>query len=55
LKRAVQKYVEDVVAEKVISGGLKEGDKIQLDYNPEEGMRVSIPKKVKKAKDTASE
>ena len=55
LKRAVQKYVEDVVAEKVISGGLKEGDKIQLDYDPEDGMRVVVPKKVKKAKDTASE
>jgi hypothetical protein len=43
------------VAEKVISGGLKDGDKIQLDYDPEGGMRVVLPKKVKKAKDTASE
>ncbi len=55
LKRAVQKFVEDVVAEKVIAGGFKEGEKILLDYNPEDGMRVVNPKKVKKAKDTASE
>ena len=55
LKRAVQKYVEDVVAEKVIGGGLKEGDKIQLDYHPEEGMRVVAQKKGKKAKDPATE
>jgi ATP-dependent Clp protease ATP-binding subunit ClpC len=33
LKRAIQKYIEDLVAEEMINGNIKDGDKIQLDYN----------------------
>ena len=33
LKRAIQKYIEDLVAEEMINGNIKDGDKIILDYN----------------------
>jgi len=33
LKRAIQKYIEDLVAEEMINGTINEGDKIALDYN----------------------
>ena len=35
LKRAIQKYVEDPLAEQIINASIKEGDKIQLDLNEE--------------------
>lgn len=35
LKRAIQKYVEDVLAEEVIKTGLEKGDKIVIDYDEE--------------------
>jgi ATP-dependent Clp protease ATP-binding subunit ClpC len=59
LKRAIQKYVEDAVAEKMIAGELHEGDKIVLEHIEEaEELAVSIksatPTKSKK-KDTPSE
>jgi len=31
LKRVIQKYIEDVLAEQIISNKLKEGDQIHLD------------------------
>ena len=40
LKRALQKYVEDEMAEMIISSSVKEGDTIQLDYNKEEKKMV---------------
>lgn len=56
LKRAIQKYVEDTVAEKIISGGLKEGDKIVVDLNDQQEIEVSSgTKKSRKMKDTPSE
>jgi ATP-dependent Clp protease ATP-binding subunit ClpC len=33
LKRAIQKYVEDVLAEEIIKGELQEGDQIMLDFD----------------------
>jgi ATP-dependent Clp protease ATP-binding subunit ClpC len=55
LKRAIQKYVEDTVAEKIISGGLKEGEKIVVDLNDSSEIEVSAGKKPRKLKDTPSE
>ncbi len=36
LKRAIQKYVEDEVAEVLLAGEIKAGDTIQISYNKEE-------------------
>ncbi|MDR1729291.1 MAG: ATP-dependent Clp protease ATP-binding subunit [Prevotellaceae bacterium] len=36
LKRAIQKYVEDEVAETLLAGEIKAGDTIQITYNQEE-------------------
>lgn len=55
LKRAIQKYVEDTVAEKIISGGLKEGEKLIVDLNDDNEIVVEGAKKPKKLKDTPSE
>jgi ATP-dependent Clp protease ATP-binding subunit ClpC len=35
LKRAIQKYLEDPMAEEIIKSGLSEGDEIEVDYNKE--------------------
>ncbi|MFM7078393.1 MAG: ATP-dependent Clp protease ATP-binding subunit, partial [Bacteroidota bacterium] len=35
LKRAIQKYVEDILAEEIIKGELKEGDHITLNFDSE--------------------
>ena len=55
LKRAIQKYIEDPLAEDIINANLKEGDSIKLGVNKDENaLKVSIvkPKKEKKqAKD----
>lgn len=55
LKRAIQKYIEDPLAEDIINANLKEGDSIKLGVNKDESaLKVSIvkPKKAKKqAKD----
>jgi ATP-dependent Clp protease ATP-binding subunit ClpC len=56
LKRAIQKYVEDPLAEHIISANLQEGDSISLSYEGEEaGIQVKITKakKKKKADDSA--
>lgn len=37
LKRAIQKYIEDVLAEEIIKIKLSEGDKITLDFDKEKG------------------
>ena len=45
LKRAIQKYVEDVLAEELIRSNIVPGDEIDLDYNPEkEDITVTIHK-----------
>ncbi|OUV69537.1 MAG: Clp protease ClpC [Flavobacteriales bacterium TMED123] len=55
LKRAIQKYIEDPLAEDIINANLKEGDSIKLGVNKDKSaLKVSIvkPKKAKKqAKD----
>lgn len=49
LKRAIQKYIEDVLAEEIIHNRVKEGDKITLDYNKEtEAIDLKIEKATKK-------
>lgn len=51
LKRAIQKYVEDPLAEEIIKNPLSEGDIIEVDYNKDKGeivVTVSKPKEPKK-------
>ena len=58
LKRAIQKYVEDPLAEHIINAKLTEGDSINLSYNSEiNEMDVKIikPRKKKKPEDSSSE
>lgn len=46
LKRAIQKYVEDVLTEEIISNNPDKGSKLILDYNSEEDkMIVKINKR----------
>lgn len=46
LKRAIQKYLEDVLAEELIKSNIKEGDLIHIDYlGKKEEVKVSIKKK----------
>ncbi|MCE2612525.1 ATP-dependent Clp protease ATP-binding subunit [Flavobacteriaceae bacterium D16] len=47
LKRAIQKYIEDALAEEIVNSKLQEGDSISMDYNEKEDT-LSI--KIKKAK-----
>jgi ATP-dependent Clp protease ATP-binding subunit ClpC len=56
LKRAIQKYLEDPIAEEIINSNLKQGDTLLVDYNKTEDkiqMKVEKPKASKKeAKDS---
>ncbi len=47
LKRAIQKYLEDPLAEQIISASLNEGDTIEADYDKE---KKDIVVKIKKGK-----
>ena len=50
LKRAIQKYIEDALAEEIINANLKEGDTITMDLNEEDQeLFIKIKKKKKKA------
>ena len=44
LNRAIQKYIEDLVAENVVSSAIKEGDSISIDAgkNTDEGLSLEI-------------
>jgi len=45
LKRAIQKYIEDVLAEEMIKGQAAEGDEIEIDYDKEQDkIKVNIQK-----------
>ncbi len=45
LKRAIQKYIEDPLAEEMIQGDIAEGDEIEVDYNKEQDkIKVNIQK-----------
>ena len=46
LKRSIQKYVEDALAEEIINSKLQEGDTINLTINEDKtGLAVNIKKK----------
>jgi ATP-dependent Clp protease ATP-binding subunit ClpC len=48
LKRAIQKYIEDPLAEEIIKSSLQEGDTIKMDLNESsDGLAVVIEKKGK--------
>jgi ATP-dependent Clp protease ATP-binding subunit ClpC len=45
LQRAIQKYIEDPLAEEIINSGLKEGDKIIIEFDKEGNeLKITIPK-----------
>lgn len=45
LKRAIQKYIEDALAEEIINSNLEEGDKIEMDLDKEaDSLKVKILK-----------
>ena len=53
LKRAIQKYLEDIIADEIVNSNLKEGDEIKITYdndNEELKIKISKPKKEKKIK-----
>ncbi len=51
LKRAIQKFIEDPLAEEIIKSNLKEGDSIKLDVNEDKsGLAILIEKGTKTAK-----
>ncbi len=51
LKRAIQKFIEDPLAEEIIKSNLHEGDKIKIDLNPKgEELTVSVDKGKAKTK-----
>ena len=52
LNRAIQKYIEDALAEEIINSKIAEGDKIEMDYKKGEDELVI---KVKKGKNTEEE
>ena len=36
LNRMIQKYIEDLIAENLVSDKIKQGDKLLIDYKPED-------------------
>ena len=45
LKRAIQKYIEDALAEEIVSSHLQEGDKINIDLDKkEQELKITIGK-----------
>jgi ATP-dependent Clp protease ATP-binding subunit ClpC len=50
LKRAIQKYLEDPMAEEIIKSSLSEGDEIEVDYNKEKDEIVVSAHKPKSKK-----
>ena len=49
LKRAIQKYIEDPLAEEIIKSNFKEGEKVSMDLNKAKDGLVVIKKKAKGA------
>jgi ATP-dependent Clp protease ATP-binding subunit ClpC len=49
LKRAIQKYIEDALAEEIINSNLREGDGITMDLDEKKG---ELTIKIKKQKKT---
>ena len=50
LKRAIQKYLEDPMAEEIIKNNLSEGDEIDVDYNKEKDLIIVNTQKPKSKK-----
>ncbi len=53
LKRAIQKYLEDIIAEEIVNAKLKEGDDIKISLDEEKGelkVKINTPKKEKPQK-----
>ena len=51
LKRAIQKYIEDLIAEKIISDKLGEGDKVLIDFdNKKDKIKIKVTKSKGKTK-----
>ncbi|HTF05494.1 MAG TPA: ATP-dependent Clp protease ATP-binding subunit [Bacteroidia bacterium] len=54
LKRAIQKFIEDPLAEEIIKSGISEGDTVMIDYNEEKKdivITMTKPKPKKKPKE----
>ncbi len=54
LKRAIQKYIEDPLAEEIVKAGISEGDEVKIDLNEAADdvlIQVSKPKPKKKSKE----
>ncbi|MCE2497188.1 MAG: ATP-dependent Clp protease ATP-binding subunit [Flavobacteriales bacterium] len=50
LKRAIQRYLEDPLAEEIINSSIEEGDTVKVEFNKEKTeIEVSVKKKSKKA------
>ena len=49
LKRAIQKYIEDPIAEEIIKSNFKDGEKVTMDLNPSKD-GLTVKKKSKGAK-----
>jgi ATP-dependent Clp protease ATP-binding subunit ClpC len=54
LKRAIQKYLDDPIAEEIINGTVKTGDVLLVDYHKEEDKIVMKAEKPKPAKESKS-
>ena len=51
LKRAIQKYIEDALAEEIVTSKLKEGDSIYMDLDKKkESLTIKIKKSEKSPK-----
>lgn len=56
LNRAIQKYLEDLVAEEILKGELSEGDVIQADHDgTSESLTIKVRKKTKKKEEKKDE
>ena len=51
LKRAIQKYIEDALAEEIVNSKLEEGDTISMDFDEKkEELTIKIKKATKSTK-----
>ena len=51
LKRAIQKYIEDLIAEKIISDNIGEGDKVLIDFDKKNNqIKIKVTKSKTKVK-----
>lgn len=55
LKRAIQKYLEDPIAEEILKGELTEGDVLEIDYDKKTELVAIVHKKGEKKKEEPKE